>query len=117
LNAVVEKELEGSSDMQDCFWDLFNVVEELENKESSNYPPLPFTPVTINGKLVNALVDSGANPSYVSTQWVKKLNLQICEPNVRLSFHEQALQKGPWVLSCSTVETGVNYRVFVNIMP
>jgi hypothetical protein len=76
LNAVVEKELEGPSDMQECFWDLFNVVEEAENKQTSNYPSLPFTPVTINGKLVNALVDSGANPSYVSTKWT------IYEPSV-----------------------------------
>jgi hypothetical protein len=82
LNAEVEKEADVASDMQDCFWDLFNVVEEVENRESSNYSSLPFTPVTINGKLVNALVDSGSNPSYVSTKWVKEMGLKTCKPIV-----------------------------------
>jgi hypothetical protein len=56
---------------------LFAEDQDQANKVDSNYCPSPVTPVTINGNIASALVDSGANPSYISLEWVKRLELVV----------------------------------------
>jgi hypothetical protein len=56
LNNIEEVQQEADSELRECFWEMFSVEEEEENKQASNYSPLPHTPVTINGNLCTALV-------------------------------------------------------------
>jgi hypothetical protein len=51
--------------------------QDQENKVDSKYSASPLTPVTINGNIFTALVDSGANPSYISLEWVNRLELLV----------------------------------------
>jgi hypothetical protein len=86
LNNLKEVPQEGDSELRDCFWELFAVEEDEENKQISNYSPLPHTPVTINGNLYTALADSGANPSYIQEELVKKLGLAISPHTTKTSI-------------------------------
>jgi ABC-type glycerol-3-phosphate transport system substrate-binding protein len=87
-NNIEEVPQEAGSELRESFWEMFAVEEEEEeeNKQVSNYSPLPHTPVTINGNLHTALVDSGTNPSYIQEELVKKLGLTISPNTTKTSI-------------------------------
>jgi hypothetical protein len=103
LNNIEEVQQEADSELREGFWEMFSVEEEEENRQVSNYSPLPHTPVTINGNLHTALVDSGANPSYIQEELVNKLGLTISPHTAKTSISREGKvepSKGTVVIDC-----------------